>query len=174
VIDPLAFYNVAVLMRDAASAALRTSIGGSPSVVGIVPGAISWDNCDCDGGQLSITMTRIFLSDRFPTDASPSETLHHGTVCGPTLIVAEYLVQVVRCAPQPQGSALSPSATALDQAAQVNISDSTVLANSVSCALGEAQGADQIDAFSLRYVTPQGPQGTCVGTEMLIFVSLRR
>jgi hypothetical protein len=171
VIAVTAVATLATSILGAASAALATVSAGPPQVQAVVPGAIAWDACEC--GQLSVSWQRIYLSDAFPTDAAGSAILHQSS-CQATLLVAEFLIQVIRCAPVPQGVDQTVPTSELEAAAFIVAEDGLALITNVACSLQEMMDRDEIDNYEVRSQTAVGPQGACVGSELALAVSLRR
>jgi hypothetical protein len=109
-----AFYTLLTRVRDANATALTNTIGGAPSRIGIVPGAIAWDDCDCGaGGLLALGTVRTYLSDEFPNELSEVTGGGSGV-----LICGDFSVQAIRCAPSPSTSGDAPSVDALDRSAR--------------------------------------------------------
>jgi hypothetical protein len=110
-----AFYTLLTRVRDANATALTNTIGGAPSRIGIVPGAIAWDDCDCGaGGLLALGTVRTYLSDEFPNELSEVTGGGSGV-----LICGDFSVQAIRCAPSPSTSGDAPSVDARDRSACV-------------------------------------------------------
>lgn len=160
---PLKWYTVAETVRLAIMAELTTL----PDRSSVVPGAIAWDECDC--GLLAISLARIHLSDQFPTQL----TTRVGA-CDAAWEVGEYVVQLIRCAPNPDGDDLAPTTAALDASAQEILRDAYELLLSVSEKLCEMKRDRDIVDFFLAPLTSQGPSGGCVGNELRFLVGLTR
>jgi hypothetical protein len=158
------WYTVAAALRDAVLSGLSNPI----SRYGVVPGAIAWDECDC--GMLAVSVGPVYFSESFP---SPQEE-PVGSGCNAPYEVGTITVQVIRCAPQPQGQSLSPSTDALDATAQVVAADFHETLQAVSVALCALEDAGSIYDYLVDQMTPQGPEGGCVGGELTVRVSLGR
>lgn len=161
---PLKWYTVAETVRLAILADLTTL----PDRSSVVPGAIAWDECDC--GLLAVSVARVYLSDSFPTPL----TSKAGTRCDAAWEVGEFVVQLIRCAPNPEGDALAPTTAALDASAQEVLADAYELLRAVSVQLCEMYGDRDIIDFFLSPLTAQGPSGGCVGSELRFLVALAR
>jgi hypothetical protein len=160
----LKWYTVAETIR----AAVHTGLTVAPQRSGVVPGAIAWDECDC--GMLAVAQNRVFLSDSFPeTYTAPA-----GVRCDAAWEVGEYTVQVIRCAPNPEGQALAPPVAALDASAQEVARDTYEVLKAVSQTLCQMHDASDIADFLLLPLTSQGPEGGCVGVEVMFLVGLWR
>lgn len=165
-------YVALAALRDAISDALAATVGGSVDVVDVVPGSIAWDSCDC-GGQLSVTWTRMYLSDRFPTDLAGADVLR-ASPCDSAYLVVDVTAQVLRCAPSPADGQLTVSGDALDAAAQVLADDAAVTLDAAACRLAELVDTGTISDYQVRSQTAVGPQGACVGTELNLVLAVRR
>jgi hypothetical protein len=164
---PNAFYTVLGTVRDANVAALRNSVGGAPARVGLVPGAIAWDNCDTCG-LLALASVRNFLSDQFPIELTIT-TADQGA-----LLCADLAVQIIRCAPQPQNNDVAPSVSALDESAHVVSADAYAVLCSTVDALNKLVASGDIVDFIVRQQVFVGPAGACVGSELSFSVAVIR
>jgi hypothetical protein len=175
--DSLAFHTVAGRLRDAVVVRLdspaATGVTGVPSRACVVPGQVAWDDCDCEGGLLAVAVARTFYSETFPVEASGFDA-RAGTrsPCELPYLVAELVVQVVRCAPGPDGRGNPPSCEALAASARQAISDAAEARTAVVCGLGAMQDANDIADYLVQAQTFQGPEGGCVGSELKVLVSL--
>jgi hypothetical protein len=159
----LKWYTVASRLEQAAYAALTDT----PDRHGVVPGAIAWDACDC--GMLAVSIAQVYPSEKFPApQAAPLGA------CQAPYEVAEIVVQIIRCAPNPEGQQLWPSMPALDASAQLVARDAYETLRAVSLELCEMNEVRDIADYVVRPQVAQGPQGGCVGTELRALVSLRR
>jgi hypothetical protein len=166
-----AFYTVLQQVRDVNATALVNTLGGAPARVGIVPGAIAWDECETCG-VLALSLVRTFLSDEFPVETA--ESLSTGSLQG-ALLCADMVLQVVRCAPQPDGvTAVAPAVAALDFAGRVIVQDAyTVVCTTLSTLNGLLSTGD-IEDFLMRPLAVMGPEGACVGSELSFAVAVMR
>lgn len=161
---PLKWYTVAAALETAVYAELTTK----PDRHSVVPGAIAWDACDC--GLLAVSVAQVFLSNRFPDQvAAPA-----GIRCDAAWEVGEFVIQVIRCAPNPEGDNLAPTTAALDASAQEVLRDAYEMLKAASETLCAMEDARDISSFMLRPLTAQGPSGGCVGNELRAYVALRR
>lgn len=155
--------QVAVLVRDAAVAGLSTP----PDRASIVPGAIAWDECDC--GLLAVSLNQVYVSDSFP-----APYVDRTNPCGGAWEVGEYVVQIVRCAPSPDGQSLSPTVAGLEEAALLVQTDTVELLTAIQELLCGLLSDNQIIDFVINPLTAQGPQGGCVGNELRFLIGLPR
>jgi hypothetical protein len=169
VTDSIVFYTVLSGLLDAVNSRLLGTAAGQPERVCVYPGLIAWDDCQC--GQLAGAISRIFLSDNFPlqhTGRGQGET----TSCQPAYKVAEMVVSLMRCAPQPQGTALAPTCEALAAAAQTWAIDAGMALSGVLCTLDDYKDAGTIIDYRVDNQVPAGPEGACVGTDIHFLVGL--
>jgi hypothetical protein len=163
----LKWYTVAETVRAAVMADLTTL----PDRSCVVPGAIAWDACDC--GLLAVSVARVYLSDTFPAQLT---TQIGAGACDAAWDVGEFVVQLIRCAPNPEGDDLAPTTAALDASAQEILTDAHELLQSVTvtlCAM-RAQPDREIIDFFINPLVAQGPSGGCVGNELRFLVALLR
>jgi hypothetical protein len=160
---PLKWYTVAETVRLAIDAEIAAN---PPDRSSVVPGAIAWDACDC--GLLALSVARIYLSDNFPLPLTTA------TACKAAWDVAEIVVQLIRCAPNPDDQTLVPTIADLDASAQEILTDAYGLLKAVSVKLCEMKADREIIDFFLNPLTAQGPSGGCVGNELRFLVALPR
>jgi hypothetical protein len=159
----LKWYTVAERLRLAAHAELTDT----PDRSGVVPGAIAWDACDC--GMLAVSVAQVYLSETFPDP----QTVKAGN-CDAPFEVAELVVQIIRCAPNPEGQDLYPSVAALDASARQVARDAYEVLKGVSVELCEMNNDREIYDHLIRPQPMQGPSGGCVGSELRALVALPR
>jgi hypothetical protein len=159
----LKWYTVASTLEQAVYAELTTK----PDRHSVVPGAIAWDECDC--GILAVSVGPIYLTDDFPDQA-----IRKTGNCDALYEVGEFIIQVVRCAPNPDDPLLAPTTAELDASAQEVLRDAYEMLKAASVKLCEMNNARDIVDFILRPLTPQGPSGGCVGNELRALVALGR
>lgn len=161
---PLKWYTVAATIEAAVYAELTTE----PDRHGVVPGSIAWDECDC--GLLAVSVAQVFLTETFPDPL----TRKVGSVCDAPYEVGEIVIQVVRCAPNPDNQGGPPTVAELDASAQEVLRDAYEMLRATSIELCEMNTARDIADFMLRPLTAQGPSGGCVGNELRAYVALTR
>lgn len=162
---PLKWYTVAAVLRDAVYAELTTK----PARSGVVPAAIAWDECDC--GMLAVSVARVYFSEDFPEQLTARTA---SADCAPSWDVAEIVIQIIRCAPNPDGQSLAPTVAALNASAQEVIRDSYEMLRAVSLTLCQMESDQEIIDQFLSSVEAQGPSGGCVGNELRALVALPR
>ena len=159
----LKWYEVAAALEAAVYAALTDK----PQRHGVVPGAIAWDACDC--GMLAASIAQVYPSETFPApQATPFGS------CQAPYEVAEIVIQIIRCAPNPEGQNLWPPTAALDASAQQVARDAYETLRAVSLELCSMNEARDVADYLIRPQVIQGPTGGCVGSEMRALVSLPR
>lgn len=166
----LTFYDVPHILLSEISAAIATTIGGPLVRECVVPAAIAWDECEC--GALYISVNKWFLSETFPINAQGSDP--RTTPCELPWLVGEIVIQIMRCAPQPQGREVAPSCAALDNTAKITTVDAYTTLTTALRTLCELKALDRIVDFSLGEQTASGPEGACVGSELRVFVGIQR
>jgi hypothetical protein len=148
--------------------AVRDGLSSKPSRVGLVPGEVAWDSCDC-GGMLAVSLSRLYLSEGFPEE---SEAVNGA--CQPPYEVGQFTVAVVRCAPNPDGVEAAPPADELDTAAGLLLQDATEMLDAVSALLCRLKEDDEVLDYLVTPVEPAGPEGGCVGVTLTVRVCLVR
>jgi hypothetical protein len=161
---PLKWYTVASTIEQAVYDELTTK----PDRHSVVPGAIAWDECDC--GLLAVSVAQVYLTETFPDQLARRV----GNACDAPWEVAELVVQVVRCAPNPDDPMTAPTTAELAASAQEVLTDAYEMLRAVSVKLCQMNRDRDISDFMLRPLTAQGPSGGCVGNELRAYVSLPR
>jgi hypothetical protein len=170
-IGPRAHYQIGHVVIDDLEAALNDSIGGPVQRASMVPGEIAWDACDC--GLLAVSVRRMWLSDDFP-EGQFAQSIVRSSPCNLPWLIGEYRIQVIRCAPNPDGAMISVPPAELDAAAEILISDAHVMINTVTSTMCELKDTDQIIDYTIGELDTQGPDGGCVGSELIVFVAIYR
>lgn len=165
----LIFFDVASILVSGISAMLAGTIGGTPNRACVVPGAIAWDQCDC--GQLAISASRWFYSENFPIDTGPGTQT---TPCMMPYLVGEFVIQLIRCMPSPEGRDLFVECSRLSAAARILIEDAYVVLDSTKTILCGLRADDVISDFTFSEQTSIGPEGGCGGTELRVLVGVLR
>lgn len=168
---PTAFYTIASQLVADIDVALADSLGGRPERACVVPGEVAWDECDC--GMLAVTVRRWNLSDGFPGESDTRGALRIGP-CDLPWIVGELHIQIVRCAPSPNNNALSVPCPRLDAAAEVLISDAYTVINQTIITLCGYKSDEEIVDYQVGEQETIGPDGGCVGSVVVVQVSIDR
>lgn len=163
------FFDVASILVSGIDAALAGTLGGQPNRACVVPGAIAWDQCDC--GQLAVSASRWFYSENFPIETGPGT---QGTPCMMPYLVGEFIIQLVRCMPSPQGRDLFVPCAQLESASRILIEDAYVVLETTRQILCELRSDDVIIEFAFGEETTVGPEGGCGGVELRALVAVVR
>lgn len=158
------FHTVAQALVDAVKDRLVNTAAGVPARACVVPGAIAWDACEC--GQLAVALDRMYTSDRFPEETFAVQP------CNAAYLVGEFVIQVIRCAPNPEGMDTTVSCPRLEASAQTVSLDAFETLTAVICTLRDMRTANEIDDYQVRPLSMQGPEGGCVGSEMRALVGV--
>lgn len=170
-IGPGAHYQIGQILVTELASALAESVGGPVQRASMVPGEIAWDECDC--GLLAISVRRWWLSDDFP-EGQFAQSIVRSSPCNLPWMIGEFRIQVIRCAPNPQGNMLSVPPGELDTAAEVLIADAHVTINTTTSVLCDLKDTDQIIDYTIGETDTQGPNGGCVGSELIVFIAVYR
>lgn len=153
---------------------VKTGLSVSVARSGQVPGEIAWDDCNCDG-VLAVSVPRIFLAEVFPEEETgPGSAGGSSVACRAPYEVGEFTVAVLRCAPQPEGDALSPPATDLDTSAGLLLQDMAESLDALTKTLCALQDSDSISDYQVTPAEAAGPEGACVGFNLTVRVALER
>lgn len=168
---PTAFYDISALLISEIDQALQLTTAGTVARVCVVPGELAWDQCEC--GTLAASPRRFFLSDEFPEDSLGRGIVRAGP-CDLPFLVAEVAVSIIRCAPQPPDGFTAPSCEALAASAQVLLSDAYVTMTETIRVLCGLAATNQILDYVLGEQNARGPEGSCVGSELIALIGLMR
>lgn len=161
---PEKWYTVASRLEQA----IYEELTLTPARHGVVPGGIAWDDCDC--GLLAVSVGQIYPTETFPNPAQARV----GNACDTPWEAAEIIMQIVRCAPNPDDNGEPPTVAALDTSARQVLTDAYEMMRAVSTTLCQMNKAREISDYVMRALNPQGPAGGCVGNELRAVVSLPR
>lgn len=157
------YYQVASAVHAAVAAGLSVAVQRSA----VVPGAIAWDEAPC--GSLYVSIGSAYLSDSFP---APAESVT-GFQCDAAWEVVQIIVQVIRCAPLPEGQAIAPTVAEQIAAAQIMATDQAEVMKSISTWICQQRGETIVDGI-MSTVDPQGPEGDAVGVQATVLVAVPR
>jgi hypothetical protein len=135
--------------------------------VAVVPGLIAWDGCDC--GALYLMVNQTYASEDWPMqriNADPSNG------CSAPYEGAEFVLQVMQCAPSPMGQTSAPTVDAQENAAMAVRRDAYEVYRAVNGFLCRAREERDVEEFIMDAQMVQGPSGGCVGTELRFRVAL--
>jgi hypothetical protein len=153
------YWLIANEVLDAAKAALDETQWGAPSRSYVAIGVPAHDDC-CEG-QLTVSMPRIYPSDRFPdSDRRP-------IVCGGAQTAVELEVEVVRCAPTFDDNGTPPSVALLMESARQQAYEKRAIWLAVQCLL--VAHRDVWSAIVREHVDIT-PEGMCAGSTLRVTV----
>jgi len=166
---PSTFIDVLRALLECARVELAATAAGAPDTTRVcaVPGALAWDECQC--GQLSGTITRIYRSSQFPAGAQLVSTARG---CGPPYVVADMAITILRCAPTVDSGSRGPTCDQLEDAARTWFADAFAVRHGVMCCAEDMKVANTVAAFALGSQHALGPEGGCVGSELAVSVGM--
>lgn len=159
---PALLFNVAEEIRECVCRAL-TDEGtcGCPCKNCVIIGEPANVGC-CDGGQLSVSLERLYIHGNFPQpDNSPA-------LCFSPL-AADYKVTLLRCAPTVKDDGTLPSCPELSDSALSVLTDLYVVERALICCLAAAK---RMRKFVMRDARTIGPSGGCVGFELSLTIEI--
>ena len=131
-----------------------------------VPGDIAWDECQCGSFTQS---SGPFL---YSNDGREPAPFFGDANCGPFFIGVDVTALILRCAPSVTEAGASPDPGDLAAASRQWHEDAAALRQAVVCCLRELLDAGSIDNWQIVSQGPQGPQGGCVGSQLVYRVWL--
>lgn len=165
-------YTIAADLLECAQLSLSEGGQPDPCRICVVPGEISWDQC-ANGGQLIMGINRVYYSNSFPLELTGETAGATNPLCGPAMVVADYTLSLMRCAPTVTGNPPRfPTCAALDEVAQLVALDSFYMRNGILCCLRDMQRALTIVDYRMTAATVNGPLGDCVGNELSLLVAV--
>jgi hypothetical protein len=167
-----ATYTILDACRTAIITELSNRTGADVAHANILTGAIAWDECDgTQCGQLALSAQRHYFSDTIPIEVVQVVMATYG---GGAFLTTDCAVQLIRCAPVPQGRAVKPADSALDASAHQVLDDGYSLLCAVTTQLQYMKDTDQIVDYLIRQLAFAGPEGACVGSELTFAVGVNR
>jgi hypothetical protein len=153
-----AIWVLANQLLDCAAGELDLTEVGAPERRCVVYGGqLVWDDCDC--GLLAVHVPRIYLSATFPNP------LFAPTPCDVPFTVAEYVVTILRCVPQPDHQGNPPPCSEITPAAKRDFLDRSAVMRGVQCCLADMRMTAVGDQLAI------GEAGTCAGSELHVFAA---
>jgi hypothetical protein len=136
--------------------------------VTVTPGLIAWDSCDC--GALY-----LMVNQNFDCEVPPNQKVEvdPSMGCAAPYEGAEFVLQVMQCAPSPQGQSIAPTVKAEDEASRLVRRDAYEVRKAVREFLCTAEDARDVEWYIIDTQIVQGPSGGCVGTELRFRVGLQ-
>lgn len=169
--NPFALYDIAVKIKECIEPWLEATTTGLPERSCVTAGEIAWDECEC--GQLIVSMQNNFEGSNTNTPRVATETPGRRE-CGPPLFVGNYLVSMLRCAPDGN----PPSCDELEKAARIAAEDAWAVRAGIICCLSSAikdrlpNGTKLYVDFTIGQQNFVGPQGLCMGSEVPVSVAI--
>lgn len=149
------------------NSAVYAELDDKPVRSSVVPGLVAWDDCSC--GLLATTWAIVMASDDFP-----QEKVSVTGNCEAAWEVMEMVTQLIRCAPSPSSTNLSPSTIALETAALRMDKDVSQVNRALMVLLCTMKDNGDIIDFMVNRTSSLGPEGGCVGIETRALVALPR
>lgn len=158
-------FNLATEVLDAAKDGLSSVCALEPIRTYVTAGAeVAWDHC-CDG-QLTVLVTRIFGSTRFPSDAAAEPVQ-----CALPTTAIEMSVTMLRCVPSLNDDGTPPTVEDMTTSAQQILGESRAIWKGVLCFLFEGISTNRFDAVVRGQEFP-GPSGGFGGSQLNITIGL--
>jgi hypothetical protein len=148
------------------------TIGGAIGSVRLVPGEPAIDSCECSG-ELTLSVHEMYLANQFP-HVSVTRNPVELDYCRASWAIADYALQVVRCAPQPKDLETAVPDSELVSAARIYLNDAWVMLNVPGCFFQGLKDQLAIVDYSISNLTALGPEGACVGSTIGFSVALDR
>jgi hypothetical protein len=162
------FSPIVTGIGNAIADALTSTPQGRPErVCLLVPGAIAADSCDC--GQLALSITRIYPSTAFPTEATVDQA---PPGCPPPILAATVTVSLFRCAPTVDDDGIPPSCDALLASAAGWDTDVAAIRRALACHLADLADQGRIIGYIIGGTSPVGPDGACLGADTTITIGI--
>jgi len=172
--NPFALFDIAVHIKECIEPWLEATTAGLPERSCVVAGEIAWDDCEC--GQLAVSIVNDFEATGTTTARTATETPGRRE-CGPPLFIGNYLVSMLRCAPETTDEA-PPTCEAIEAATRIAVEDAWAVRAGIVCCLTSAI-KDRLENGTRLYVdftigTQQfvGPSGLCMGSEVPVSVTI--
>lgn len=160
----LRWYSLAKAIIDYVNANTTSKF----SRVVVTPGLIAWDGCDC--GALY-----LMVNQNFDSEVPPNQKIEmdESTGCAAPYEGAEFVLQVMQCAPTPQGGTTSTKVEDEGAAARLVRRDAAEVRKAVRTFLCRAEEERDVEWYIIDTQIVQGPSGGCVGTELRFRVGLQ-
>lgn len=165
-------YRIGALLLDCVCAKLALTPSGCPDRRCLVPGIEpSVENC-CDGkngGQLTVNIIRTYPSRNFPVPNIAAVN------CDDPWSVTTYGIQVWRCVTAGDIHH-PPNCSALDDTALKTWTDMEAMRQGVACCLRDRSSKESVIGIGYEWNlgdhTTLGPEGGCVGSNLLVQVGI--
>lgn len=175
--NPFAMHDIATKIRDCILPYLEGTAAGLPDRACVTAGEIAWDDCEC--GQLAVSMVNKNAIDEVNQPRSTATSPGHRR-CGPPSMQMNFLVSMLRCAPNGgdngDGTFAPPTCDQLSAAARISAEDAWAVMAGIVCCLNAAiterlpNGTRLYRDFTVGTQTFVGPNGGCMGSEVPVSV----
>jgi hypothetical protein len=127
-----------------------------------VPGDIAWDDCQCGSFTQSAGPWLWSENGRAETTLAGDDNL-----CAPAYLGLQVTAVVLRCVTQLSGGDLAPPCPPLALDSQQWHKDAFALRRGILCCLEALRVAGTIQSYQITSHTAAGPQGMCVGSQLV-------
>lgn len=158
--DPI--FDVAAQILERAKLALSSVCAIEPIRTYVATGVIAWDDC-CDG-QLSVNVTRVYVSTRFPSDAA-AEMLQ----CTVPFTAIEMTVSLLRCVTAMDEDGNPPPADVITEESKRTLLEARAIWRAILCYMFENR---DVWSSAVRGQNMLGPEGGFAGSELQITIGL--
>jgi len=151
-------WQLANQLLECAAGQLDETPSGAPARQCVVYGSqLVWDDCAC--GLLAVHVPRVFPSETFPIIKQSA------TNCDVPFTVAEYVVSILRCVPQPDAKGNPPDCDKVSAAALIDFTDRWAVWRGVQCCLAGIRPHVMQEQLAI------GEAGACAGSELHVLVA---
>jgi len=150
--------------------ALAETPDGAPARHCVVPGAlVAWDDCECDGGQLTVHVVNSVPSRDFPFQVT-APPFDPG--CLYPYTVVHLVVTMLRCVPVQDDRGRPPTCAALSAAAHTALSDRWAMQRGAVCCWSDVDPLVRPKVLLQDHLSVGG-DGHCAGSELHVMVGLK-
>lgn len=145
---------------------LAETEAGAPARQCVMPGGqVAWDECECNGGQLTVHVATDYPADTFPLQklSGPFDR------CEAAYLVVHYVITVLRCVPVQDDHGKPPPCAALSDAGHQAMQDRWALRRGVACCF-EADNRLSRPPVLMQEALSVGGEGRCAGVELHVLV----
>lgn len=157
--------DYALDVKTVCEAALATTLQGTPEISQLVPSGPVFDCCP------ALYVEVPFLREAPTSPLSPPEASALRSKFG-NVILATYVITVVRCAANPTTGRTMPTVTQIEAVAAQVLEDAFALWNGVRHAVEDGTLFDGCLGVHFDGIVPIPEQGGCVGRQMTIRASI--
>lgn len=142
--------------------ALAFTEAGAPARYCVVPGGqVAWDDCECDGGQLTVHVATDYPADTFPLQklTGPFDK------CDARWLVVELVVTVLRCVHTSDDRGKAPTCTQLAADGHQAFQDRWAVRRGAACCFADDNRLSRPPVL-LQEAVSVGGEGQCAGVEL--------